>query len=98
MIIESLTLFMGIMTTMFSIFSAEKFYRCKQPISKAIAWTLVGEGFMGLMTTVFAGFELLDLIKDLPAGVATAMRVSMFSLASITTGCLVRQLHKVQND
>ena len=98
MIIELLTLLMGIMTTMFSVCSAEKFYRCQQDISRAIAFTLLGEGFMGLITTVFAGLELFGVITDLPSGVATAMRVSMFSFASFTTGYLVRQLHKVQHD
>lgn len=96
--LESITLTLGIATTLFSFYSAGKFARCGTPLSASIGWTLVGEGFMGMVTTTFAFLGLLGILNEVSSDIQNGMRIAIFSMASATTGKLVCELHKAERD
>ncbi len=95
LIAQIATLILGLCTTAFSFYSAVEFSQVSGRLSKAIAGTLMGECFMGAMTTSFALMEMCGYIRHLPLEVSTGMRVVMFSLASGTTMVLVKELKRV---
>ena len=98
MMLEASTLTLGIATTIFSFYSAGKFARCKTSLSASIGWTLVGEGFMGMVTTIFAFLGLLGILDQVASDIQNGMRIAIFSIASVTTGKLVCELHKAERD
>lgn len=97
LVLQTITLILGISATLFSFYAAGHFARCKVSLSKAIAWTLVGEGVMGFMTSCFAFMELVGYLPYLSSEVATAMRITMFAFTSVTTGLLVVKMHEVED-
>ncbi len=89
-----MTLLMGVRVTAFSLYAAHRFRQVGVRLGDAISWTLFGEAFMGAVTTAFAIMEYTGRLDDLPVEAATAMRLSMFSFALITTGLLVKRMNE----
>jgi len=91
-ITEFLIASLGVSTTLLSIYASYKFYKVnpkKNPLSRPISYTLIGEGVFGFFTTIFAVLALFGQYQFMPEFYASFLRVFMFSVAGFTTYKLV---------
>lgn len=83
---------MGLATVYCSVIAAMEFKRAADTESRdgrRMSWALfaqlLGEGFMGFVTTVFALLALVGVLDGVPELTQTMMRYSMFLATAVTT-------------
>ncbi len=97
--IEASIALLGVSATVLSLYAARVFHRADgNPLSRPIAWTLVGEGMLGGMTTIFATLALFGQYQLMPPEIAAMMRTIMFGVAAATTWKLVSVVKVIRGE
>lgn len=83
--LELVTIVFGLATVCISLILAHKFVKINIPISEALSFQLLAEGFIGIITVIFAVSSWLGLYNSLLPEMAMVLRWLIFGVAALTS-------------
>jgi len=96
--LELLTIIFGLFCVGISIVLSYRFKRIKLALSRALAFQLIGEAMVGLVTVIFAITSWLNLYSHLSPEIVLVMRFVIFGTASATSINLYKKVKQVENE
>lgn len=93
---ELFTIFFGLFCIGVSIILAYKFKKVDGPLPKALSLQLLAEGFIGLITVIFALASWVNLYAYLSPIIVLCLRLIIFTTAAMTSINLYKTVSKIE--
>lgn len=95
--VELATIVFGLFCVGLSIVLSYRFSKVRHlGLAKALTWQLFGEGCVGLITVIFAITSWLNLYSALQPELVVIMRISIFTIASVTSLNLYKRVKELK--